>query len=408
MRRFLFLQGPISPFFAEVAAGLRALGHQVHRVNLNLGDKLFWRGPGAVDFPGTLAAWPAWIDRFLAEQAITDVFLSGEQRPYHKIAIAAAKARGISVVVTDFGYLRPDWITLERDGMGGNSLVPRDPAVIQEMALGLPLPDPARQFEDDFARRACWDIAYHTARLWPFGFRHYQNHQLLKPIWLYAALGLRLLRRRAETRRSLMRLRQQRAAGAPFWLFAMQLETDFSIRAYSPYPDMDTPLRETMASFARHAPERSGLLVKLHPLDPCVKNWPARIAAMARGCGLEGRVQVLPAGDLDEILAEARGLITVNSTAASRALILGKPIKLLGQSVFDLPGLAFQGPLDDYWRGASPPDHALRDALLKVLAHGFMLRGVFFAPIGRQVAVAATVARLHHNTINQVLAPLRA
>ena len=48
-RRFLFLQGPISPFFAEVGAGLRALGHEVRRINLCLGDRLFWRGPGATD-----------------------------------------------------------------------------------------------------------------------------------------------------------------------------------------------------------------------------------------------------------------------------------------------------------------------------------------------------------------------
>ena len=33
----------------------------------------------------------------------------------------------MSVAVTDFGYLRPDWIVLERDGMGAESRFPRDP-----------------------------------------------------------------------------------------------------------------------------------------------------------------------------------------------------------------------------------------------------------------------------------------
>ena len=49
---------------------------------------------------------------------ITDLVLLGEQRPYHRPAIALARARGIAVAVTDFGYLRPDWVVLERDGMG--------------------------------------------------------------------------------------------------------------------------------------------------------------------------------------------------------------------------------------------------------------------------------------------------
>ena len=64
-RSFLFLQGPISPFFREVAAGLRALGHDARRINLCLGDKLSWRGPGAVDFLGRAEEWPAFVGAFL-------------------------------------------------------------------------------------------------------------------------------------------------------------------------------------------------------------------------------------------------------------------------------------------------------------------------------------------------------
>ena len=64
--------------------------------------------------------------------------LLGEQRPYHRAAIAAAQARGIAVTVTDFGYLRPDWIMLERDGMGAESRFPRDPAAILRAGRGLP------------------------------------------------------------------------------------------------------------------------------------------------------------------------------------------------------------------------------------------------------------------------------
>jgi hypothetical protein len=107
-RAFLFLQGPITPYFAEVAAGLRALGHATHRINLCLGDRMFWRGPGAVDFRGRPAEWPGFVARFLDAHAITDLVLLGEQRPWHRAAIAAARARGVAVTVTDYGYLRPD------------------------------------------------------------------------------------------------------------------------------------------------------------------------------------------------------------------------------------------------------------------------------------------------------------
>ena len=92
-RSFLFLQGPISPFFSEVAAGLRELGHAAHRINLCLGDKLFWHGPGAVDYRGGAEGWPAFVGAFLDRHGITDLVLLGEQRPLHRAAIAEARAR---------------------------------------------------------------------------------------------------------------------------------------------------------------------------------------------------------------------------------------------------------------------------------------------------------------------------
>src|SRR5918997_5947822 len=137
-RRFLFLQGPISPFFAEVAAGLRALGHAAHRINLCLGDRLFWRGPGAVDYRGRAGDWPAFVGAFLDRHGISDLVLLGEQRPLHRAAIAEARARGVSVAVTDLGYLRPDWVALERDGMGAESRFPREPAAIRALAARCP------------------------------------------------------------------------------------------------------------------------------------------------------------------------------------------------------------------------------------------------------------------------------
>lgn len=87
----------------------------------------------------------------------------------------------------------------------------------------------------------------------------------------------------------------------------MQMETDFSIRAYSTYGDMDTPLAETVRSFARHAAPDGQLIVKVHPLDPCLKRWGGRIRAVAAAAGVAGRVHVAHHGALDAMLAGSRG-----------------------------------------------------------------------------------------------------
>ena len=399
-RRFLFLQGPISPFFAEIAAGLRALGHATHRINLCLGDRLFWRGPGAVDYRGRPEDWPGFVAAFLDAQAITDLVLLGEQRPYHRAAIAAARARGIAVTVTDFGYLRPDWIVLERDGMNAESRFPRDPAAIRALAAACPPRETARRFQDDFARQARWDVTFHLASLLPFGFPHYRRWVLDHPLPAYAGTALRLLRRRRETRRAAALLETLRGRG-PLYLFAMQMENDYSIRAYSDYPDNDAAIAETVGSFARGAGRDAQLLVKVHPLDPGLKDWRRRVARIAEAACVGQRVHLLDGAlHMDPAILACRGVVTINSTLGLRAIELGRATMALGRALYALPGLTWQGAHDDFWQEAPPPDAGFAEDFLRAVAGCLQVRGVYYARPGLDAAVAGTVARLHLGLVN--------
>ena len=67
----------------------------------------------------------------MAALLIDLVFLFGDCRPIHRAAHDVATAMGIDVGVFEEGYLRPDFITLERHGVNGNSLRRYDP--IQEL-----------------------------------------------------------------------------------------------------------------------------------------------------------------------------------------------------------------------------------------------------------------------------------
>ena len=116
-RNILFLQGPITPFFKLIADNLSAQGCACFRINLCFGDWLFWQGRESTEFRGSQQQWPAFIEHYLDQHQITDILLLGEQRFYHRHAIRLANARSIQVVTTDFGYLRPDWITFELIGM---------------------------------------------------------------------------------------------------------------------------------------------------------------------------------------------------------------------------------------------------------------------------------------------------
>ncbi len=361
---FLFLQGPISPFFTRIGNGLASLGHDVHCINLSIGDQLFWRRAGATNYRGRLGDWPAFIESFLDEHRITDLVLLGEQRDYHKQAIQAAKARGIHVTATDFGYLRPDWITLERDGMSGCSRFPRDPAVIRSLADRLPPVDLRRKFEDSFLRMATWDVVYHMANVFFFWlFPHYRTHKM-QPL---------------------------------------QLAYDFQLRAYSGYPDQGDSIREIVTSFSRNAPQDSHLIIKVHPLDTGLRDWGRLIRRLAALQGVADRVHYLDGGNLDRLCAKALGMVTINSTSGLRALQLNCPVLTLGQAIFDVPGLTFQGGLDAFWSERTPPDKRLRDAFVKLMAASIQIRGVYYNQPGLDAAVAAAVDRLHDDRVNAAM-----
>lgn len=406
-RRFLFLQGPISPFLAEVAAGLRARGHGVHRINLCLGDRLFW-GSDAVDYRGRFEDWPGFVAAFLDREAITDLVLLGEQRPYHRVAIAAAQARGIAVTVTDFGYLRPDWIVLERDGMGAESRFPRDPDAIRALAARCPPPDLARRFEDDFPQQAVWDVTFHLASLLPWPFPHYRRWVLDHPVPAYLGTAVQLLLRRRHTRLAAEALARLRATGAPLFCFAMQMENDYSVRAYSDFPDNDSAIALTIRSFARHAPAAAHLLVKVHPLDPGLKRWRRRVARIAAAEDVAGRVHLLEGAlAMGPVLEACRGVVTINSTVGVAAIAAGLAVKPLGRALYDVPGLAWQGPLDGFW-DAPPPAAPLAEAFIRAIAGCLHVRGVYYARPGLDAAVAASVEKLDRGLVGEPPGPAAA
>jgi capsular polysaccharide export protein len=325
----------------------------------------------------------------------------GEQRDYHKEAIQAAHDRGIQVTVTDFGYLRPDWITLERDGMSGCSHFPRDPAVIASLAERLPPPDLERKFQDSFPRMATWDVIYHMANvfLW-WLFPHYRTHKMQPLPLIYLGTGWRMLKGkllRGRTQRAVARLVK---AHPRYFVYPLQLAYDFQLRAYSDYPDQGDAIGDVITSFAAHAPTDNHLLIKVHPLDTGLRSWKRLIRRIAEQQGVAERVHYLDGGNLDRLSRDAQGMVTINSTSGLRALQLDCPVMTLGQAIYDVPGLTFQGQLDAFWSECPKPDESLRDALVKLMAASIQIRGVYYNQPGLDAAVAAAVHRLHHQLVN--------
>jgi len=380
-RRVLFLQGPSSPFMARVARAVLVRGHDVRRLDLALGDRLFWRLPGAHDYRGSLTGWPAFVRRYMADEAVTDLALLGDSRPYQAAAIPVAHDLGIRVHAIEHGYLRPDWITVEPDGLSSFSRFPREPDAIRRMAAGRPDPDLSPLGGASFLKYAAWDVAYNLANVFgnPFTFPRYRRYAIDHAAVEYAGWILKLAAEKRTARRTAAVLAALAADPRPTFLVPLQLATDFQIRVHSPFPHLDDAVAWILASFARSAPADARLVFKVHPLDNGLAAWPRRIARMAAAAGVAGRAHVVDGGDLDAMLADAAGVVTVNSTVGVAALAAGRPVVALGNAVYDVPGLTHQGPLAAFWRAPSPPDPLLARDFLRALAWASQVRGGFTA-----------------------------
>jgi capsular polysaccharide export protein len=394
-RSFLFLQGPISSFFDRLGRALIARGHRVHRINLHFGDRLFWRLP-ATNFRGHFAEWREFIAATLDRHQITDLVLHGDRRPYHIVAAEEARARGIAVFTTDLGYVRPDWITLEYDGTTTYSRFPRDPDTIRTLAAELDPPDLEPRFQNPFRLIATLDIAYNLGLI--FGrplFPRYRYHSIVHPFaeyagWLWSR-GRRVLTQPAADAE---KARLRHSPGS-YFLVPLQLATDYQIRAHSPFRDGREAAREIIASFARSGSPHK-LVFTAHPLDNGLIAWDRVIARLAREFGVADRVLSLPGGTPAELLRNAAGVVTINSTIGITAMHAGVPVKALGNAVFDVPGLTCQSPLDRFWASPPRPDPELMAAFLRALAGTTQVKGGYYERASQECAIAGFIDRLEN------------
>ena len=402
-RRFLFLQGPPGPFFYHLAQTLGQRGQEVRRIHLNGGDQHDW--PGAItdasgshratSYRGTQEGWPLFIDRYLRRNGITDLVLFGDCRPMHMTAHQMARLNGVRVHVFEEGYIRPNWLTLEREGVNGHSPLPRRPQDILAAARGLPSPPPMPPIGASLGRRVRDTWGY-------FGHMMLGAVTLRYPFYRSHRPGSIMMEGMGWIAKYLMRTRQSAKAeialksleGRSYFLFPLQLSSDYQIRVHSPFSSMRQAADYVLASFAAHAPADVSLVIKEHPLDATLGGWGAYVRDRARALGLGDRLIHLAGGDLNTLAQGARAMVVVNSTSATFALAAGIPVKALGRAVYAIPGITDEQPLAQFWAHPFPPDGALYNAFCRVLHRHCLVRGGLASESATRILIANAVERL--------------
>ncbi len=394
-RTFLFLQGPHGPFFSALGRALQRAGAQVWRVGFNAGDEAFWRDKSLyLPYRCTLQDWPEQIDTLLAARGITDIVLYGDTRPIHAIAIAAARRRGITVHVFEEGYLRPYWVTYERNGSNGHSWLAQAPISEMQAALarsGLDMPIPPAHW-GDMRQHMFYGALYHWFVM--FKNRRYRNFRPHRALNVRQEFRLHLRRLLLVAPRALARhlaTRRIQRGSYPYHLALLQLEHDSNFQAHSPFASITDFLDELVSGFAAGAPAHHHLVIKAHPLDDDRAPLRRHLRRLTQAQGLEGRVHFVRGGKLARLLDNARSAVTVNSTAGQQALWRGLPLRVFGRAVYDKPELVSHQPLAEFFAAPQRPDmEAYRD-FRQFLLQTSQIPGGFYSTRGRRQLLRQSV-----------------
>jgi capsular polysaccharide export protein len=373
---------------------LAAAGAQVWRVGFNLGDRVFWPGPGYIAFNGEPEDWPATLATLIDEHGITDLVLYGDTRPVHATAAGIARDRGLTVHVFEEGYLRPYWVTYERGGANGHSRLMDLTVPDMQRALArvdIDLPDAPATW-GDMRQHMFWGALYHGFVLAGFAaYPRFRPHRALtvgQEFLLYLKRFLAMPAHRLERRLATRRIRD---GGFPYHLVLLQLEHDASFRDHSPFATMAEFLSLVIAGFAKGAPPHHHLVIKAHPLEDGRAPIASDIRRLAAEYGLQGRLHFVRGGKLAQLMNHARSAVTVNSTAGQQALWRGLPLRTFGAAVYAKPEFVSTQPLDQFFASADRPDtRAYRD-YRRFLLETSQVGGGFYSSLGRRALLRQVV-----------------
>lgn len=377
-QRVLLLQGPVGPFFDRLAVFLRESGIKVVKVNFNGGDEWNFRQPGAVAFREGPDHWPTFFESLLSQHRIDAIVLFGDCRPYHRSAILRARLRGIAVYVFEEGYVRPNYITFEYHGVNAFSILPRFPHLFANFSAPTQSINPPGRL---FRSMALHAITYYLmGRIRRSAYPNYRHH---KPFELYPEA---LYWVRSALRKIRFRWRERGMEdylSGPllkrFFLVPLQVYNDSQVRQHSSFLGVRAFITEVLESFSRSAPCDVHLVLKHHPMDRGHRCYAPQILRQARHMGIEDRVHYVHDLHLPTLLKSALGTVVINSTVGLSSLFHGTPLKVMGRAMYDIPGLTYQGALDDFWREPLPPDPELVAGFRNYLIEMTQIGGSFYA-----------------------------
>lgn len=375
-QHILLIQGKMGSFFSRFSTFLQKMGITVSKINLNAGDAYFYQHTQRVyNYKGTLGDFDSFVSRLIHDEKIDAVVCFGDCRPHHAIAGSVCRREDVDFFVFEEGYLRPDYITLEKDGINGNSQL--DVRGIENFTQANDKP----LFTDNrFYRMCIATIQYYIiARLGQKDYPHYEHYRGMTA-WQEAMTWIKapFIKAKGYFPDKQLEKRLMTELSNRYFLVSLQVYNDSQITHHSDYHDIVEFIEEVLQSFANHADKGVHLVLKHHPLDRAHRQYGTVIAQLAKNLGIGERVHYGCDMHLPSLMRHSLGMVTINSTTGLQSIYHRKPTKTMGRAIYDVEKLTDQKPLDEFWQNPQAPDHEYYLKFREYLIEQTQLNGSFY------------------------------
>jgi len=352
-KNIVFLQGPMGDFFKKLQLGF-SKDNKVFRIGFNKGDEYYSIENNYHAYKDGQNNWPSYFEKFIRSNSIDIVFLFGDCRFYHQQAIDIARNLGIVVYVFEEGYIRPNYLTVEKYGVNANSALPREKSFYENLNLNdfKNLEENVANLGNSYPNMALQAMIYYSVSnvfRWQYPqYKHHRNFSVIKQ----AFVGLKNFVRKFKYLLTEASVVDQISGdlSQKYYFVPLQIRDDFQLKIHSDFDSIEEFIKHVLLSFSKNAPKDKSIIIKHHPMDRGRVEYSKFIADLSQELNIANKVKVVHDVHLPTLLKNAIGTITINSTVGLSSLYHETPVICLGRAMYDIEGLTAKSvDLDDFW-----------------------------------------------------------
>lgn len=375
----LFLVGPIGTFFARLLKYLDKENVQTYKILFPLHEYGFSKLK-VIRYSRDMIYFKEFLRKIIFDKNIKHIFMYGIVLLPHRYALDLVEElnrEGIKIHthIFELGYLRPNFVTLEDQGVNYKSSLILDKKFFDKQKIYNIFPEARSK---GLRIRKIWkSITFINHSFKKYKIVEFDHKLQPKPIFIwYQIKGFLLKYFYSFAEYS---LKKKFLSINNFFIVILQVSSDSQLTHGSNIKDNNKFIYEVINSFAKAKLKNINLVFKHHPRDRGYTNYSKTIMKLSRKFDIKDNVFYFHDYSLAKIFqnSNCKGTVLINSTVGYQSLYHSIPLKALGISPFNIEGLSDQRNLVSFFENPLPVDRLFFNKFYKFVLENSQINGDF-------------------------------